>query len=74
MASCMTSRFWPPLPRMRHGVQVIWIIGAHGFWVPRLVASDEWVPPWYGSRNDYKALVSLGALGTQENDLTPVPR
>jgi len=66
MASCITSRFWPPLPTMRHGVKVIWIVGDHGFWVPRLAASDEWIPPWYGSLSDYMALVRLGAFGAQE--------
>jgi hypothetical protein len=68
MASCITTRFWPPLPRMRHGVQVIWIIGSHGFWVPRLVASDEWVSPWYGTARDYKTLVRLGAFRPAEEN------
>jgi hypothetical protein len=56
MPSAITSKFFPPLPRLRVTVKRVWIEGAHGFWVDRLCEREEWVAPWYGTRRDYEAI------------------
>ena len=56
MQGTITSRFWPPLPRLRVTLERFWMIGDHGFWVARLRERHEWVGPWYGTRRDYEAI------------------
>ncbi len=52
MPSVMTTREWPPRPALRFFCRTIWIIGCHGFMVPRLVERCEWLSPWNGTSRD----------------------
>jgi hypothetical protein len=56
MRGVFTSKPWPPLPWPRATLHRFWFVGDHGFWVDRLRERHEWIPPWYGTSRDYKAL------------------
>jgi hypothetical protein len=52
MISSITSRPWPPYPSIRSTCKRIWIEGEHRFYVSRLVRCEEWIGPYYGTRQD----------------------